>query len=422
MALTKKWYKLDNAAKLFPAIETANDPGNFRLSCLFKEKVNKHYLADALDKALIRFPSFKVRLRRGIFWYYFDYNYESPIIFDENPIVLGKMKRRKNKGYLFCLSYFGKRANLEVFHALSDGTGAMEFFKTICYYYGLNITHEAIGNMNVKTNNDKFSEEEVEDSFAVHYDKKARKYEAEGKAYKIKGKLYKDHWCTVVQVISSVDDIKAISKRYNATVTEYVGAALLFSIFNKCFYKGRFNRNVKLFIPVDARRFFKSKSIRNFILYVRTNCSYKEGLDFLDCINYMKETFLNDLKKERLEQRIKTNVSVEKNILLRIIPLFIKKIAIKIAYKITGTAPNTAAFSNLGIVTTPDEFKDYIERFEFMMGVYNDCPINVGSISFNNKFVLSFTSIIKELDFIWGVVDRFKDDNLSFHIESNIGI
>ena len=32
---------------------------------------------------------------------------------------------------MFTVSYFGRRISLEMFHALTDGTGASEFLKTI---------------------------------------------------------------------------------------------------------------------------------------------------------------------------------------------------------------------------------------------------------------------------------------------------
>ena len=79
------WYKLDNAAKIFPFIFSKKDTNSFRLSCVFYEDIIVENLEPALKKALHRFPTFYVKLRRGIFWNYFDHNNAKPLIKEENP-------------------------------------------------------------------------------------------------------------------------------------------------------------------------------------------------------------------------------------------------------------------------------------------------------------------------------------------------
>ena len=62
-----KWYKLDNAAKIFPSVTTDKRTNVFRLSVVLAEEVEPEFLKEALNVTVGRFPSLKVRMKRGLF-------------------------------------------------------------------------------------------------------------------------------------------------------------------------------------------------------------------------------------------------------------------------------------------------------------------------------------------------------------------
>lgn len=418
--MSKGWYKLDNAAKIFPAIYTKNDTSSFRVSAVLKDDIDESILHLSLKMALERFPSFCVKLKRGFFWYYFDHNYDEPIIQKENSKPYDTVRIYENNNFMFTLSYSKKRLILEIFHALSDGTGGMDFFKTICYYYLLNKSVAINNTGEIKTNEVEINLVETEDSFIGNYDKNVPVFEKEEKAFRITGKYYPEGYSGLIHTIMSVTQLKEVSRKYNATITEYMGACILNSIYVN-YLKGKISKkNVKLFIPVNARKFFDSKSIRNFVLYVRTNCDFNgKDLEFVDMINYMQETFKKELTKERLHSRLVSNVIFEKKMIVRILPLFLKRLGLKIGFKLLGSDANTVSFSNLGKVELPKDMEPYFERFEFAIGASKSTPVNIGAVSFLDKFVLTFTTRITDRTFIKGIIKQFKFDELDIIIETN---
>ena len=122
----KRWMKLDNAAKIYPAAKSRNWTALFRLSALLTEPVDPMLLARAQQSTLRRFPGFALRLRHGFFWYYLEHNEGAPIIQRDvaNPCV--RMDLRENDGFMFRVRYYGRRIALEVFHVLADGTGGAD--------------------------------------------------------------------------------------------------------------------------------------------------------------------------------------------------------------------------------------------------------------------------------------------------------
>ena len=67
-----QWYRLDNAGILYSALQREEYSAIYRFSALMTEPVRPAALQNAIDRVLPRFPSFAVRIRRGLFWYYLE--------------------------------------------------------------------------------------------------------------------------------------------------------------------------------------------------------------------------------------------------------------------------------------------------------------------------------------------------------------
>ena len=64
------WYRLDNAGILYSALQREEYSAIYRFSALLDEPVRPAALQNAIDRVMPRFPSFAVRIRRGLFWDY----------------------------------------------------------------------------------------------------------------------------------------------------------------------------------------------------------------------------------------------------------------------------------------------------------------------------------------------------------------
>jgi len=419
--MANNWYKLDNAAKIFPAIRTKDNVSTFRLAAIFYTEIDKDLLLKALLEALKRFSTFKVKLKKGLFWYYLEYNNALPIIEEEISNSFHDKIFFHNNDYLFKLSYFGKRVSLVIFHSLTDGTGGMEFFKCICYYYltfsGVEITNDGT----ILTTDMETLAIEDDDSFLENYNKDINPYEKEERAFTLTGKYYSKGYTALIHYLIKIDKLKEVCKKYDTTITEYIGAVILYAIYVEYFKKKKqeTTKPVKLFIPVNLRKCFNSKTLRNFALFVRVTVNMNEELIFTDLIKFTKTQIRDELDQDKLKSRLVKNVNFEKLFIIRILPLALKKIGMMIGYKKLGRDVNTVCFSNLGIIQTPIEMNKYIDRFEFTIGASKNVPVSFSIASYNNTLCLMYASQFINRNIAKIVASKFVEDSLDIVVEAN---
>lgn len=413
-------YTLDNAAKIFPAVYKRSDTNSYRLSALLKENIDPNILKKATIDALKRFPSLCVKLKRGAFWYYLEHNYNTPIIEEEDPYLFNSVHIHTHNGFMFTVSYFGRRISLEMFHALTDGTGASEFLKTIVYYYLIHNGKDIKNDGSVQTDEVEKLSAETLDDFNENYESKVKAPDKEPRAFQMKGKYYKDNWTGLVQLIAEVDNLKQVAHKYDATITGLMGAVILYSLYNVYFKdKKTPKHNLRLFLPINARKYFNSHSMRNFMLYTRTTGEFRnKSLTFEDVVGYVKDT-LSKVNRDLLMRQLVSNVNIEKNFLVKILPLPIKNFIMRIAYKMHGQDSNTVSFSNLGKLTIPEDMSPFIERFEFMIGVSKLSPVNMGAVSVNNTFVFSYASKFVDRDVIQQIASNMASLGIKVTVETN---
>ncbi len=129
------WNRLNNAAKIFPSAGGKTDTQVFRFSCELFEKIDGGVLQKALDETIELFGVFKCVLRRGVFWYYFEDTDLRPTAKLEHAHPCAPLYDKDKKSLLFEVTYYKNRINFEVFYSLTDGTGAVNFIKTLAVKY-----------------------------------------------------------------------------------------------------------------------------------------------------------------------------------------------------------------------------------------------------------------------------------------------
>ncbi len=389
----KNWLKLDNAAKIFPSVTNAKRHNLFRLSFELTEEIDPVVLQEALDVTIKRFAYFNVKLKRGIFWYYLEENKVKPLVYEEKPFVLEPFSQLDNRGFLFRVLYYNKRISLEVFHVLTDGFGGSQFLKTLVYNYlllkGKKIDSEGIILSDLET-----LTVEKNDSFLENYYTEVNKNRKEVKACHIKGEIYDDDWLSVMTAKVKEEDMKRLCNKYDCSVTQLLTTIIMkVALSNKRMFDN-LKRPFQVFIPADLRKHFPSKSLRNFSICIRSKISLKQDLSFEEILKIVKSEVQEELKKENLLTIIASNVKWEKMLLLRITPLFLKEIALKIGYENSGSAPNSFCLSNLGKIDIPSEMKQYVEKITFANGSSSQAPINMGVTKYDNKYFLTFSSTL----------------------------
>ena len=374
-----KWYKLDNAAKIFPPSKNKYDAKIFRFSVSLKEDVNKNILYKALLKTLEEYPVFKSVLKKGFFWYYLEESNIKPIIVEEHLRPCSQFETAN----LYQVSYYKKRINLEVNHALTDGTGTLMFLKSLTAYYldlKYNLKNDEVINF-ASTN------ESSIDSFKKYKTGKVKKViNSTTFAYQIKDERYAENNLKIVEGIMDVNDLLSLSKRYNVTLTVYLTSVLIKSIGESMSVKDR-KRPIVIVIPVNLRKYYPSYTVRNFFNVV--NISFKYNDDSLEeIIKKVNVEFKKNLAQDNIKNKMGNMAIIEDIFILRLIPIFVKDFILRYAYRFTDVY-QTMTLSNIGIITMPLIYQKYIDYFDVFIST---SKIQVCMCSYLNKLLCSFTS------------------------------
>ena len=200
-----KWRRLDNSAKIFPMSTSEKYSTVFRLSVLLKEDINPQILKQAVIKALDKYDIFKVKLKAGLFWYYLEDNDKEPKISEERDYPCKYINPKTNNDYLFKVTYFKNKINIDIFHALTDGNGGTVFFREIIYTY-LELVYTKVLNKNSRIV--KKIDFDAEDSYLKNYNKKAISTNPSSRAYELKGRKIKLGAISAIHQIIDLEKLK----------------------------------------------------------------------------------------------------------------------------------------------------------------------------------------------------------------------
>lgn len=413
----EKWRRLDNSAKLFPLLSTTKYSNVFRISAVLKEKINPDILKEAVIKALETLKCFKVKLKKGLFWYYFEENFRDIIIEEEKTYPCKYIDPQTNNEYLFKVTYFENKINLEIFHALTDGNSGTRFMQEITYNY-IELAHK--DRFQDKKRTERKISYNTEDSYMKNYNKKLPGNASGKKAYILKGKKYPLDMVGVTHEIMDIGKLKEIAKENEATVTQYLTAVLIYSIYQANYKKNNSKKPIKICIPVNLKKYFKSETISNFFSYItiEANMEDKKLQDFENILEFVKKDFKNRLTYDEINKTMSSTVKIGNNPFIKGIPLFLKKVLIQISY-IEIRKYTTTTFSNIGRIGIIGDYQEYIKEFLFLIAPEKVEKIKCSACSYNDKLIFTFTSILREKEIENYFLEFLKSQGLNVEVESN---
>ena len=259
-----RWDKLDNTALIFPVVAGEGMTNTYRISVELSEDIQPELLQEALDIVLPKFNLFNVRLRMGVFWYYFEENNKpAPRVVGEELFPCRFIRANKNNSYLFDVSYYKNRINLEVFHVLTDGMGGMNFIRELTYQY-LRLAHPQLKEQ-VEDKLSDVTSLNMEDSFEKNYKKttKKRGYTYD-RAYLIKLKKLQKGEFGVMHGLINIPELKAVTKKLGVSINEYLVAVFAWATYVQCLHKTPSKLPIRIAVPVNLRPYFNSNTTKNF--------------------------------------------------------------------------------------------------------------------------------------------------------------
>ena len=398
------WLKLDNAALIFPAIMSEKSTAVFRVSAVLKDPVKIRHLLRAIHSLEDRFPYYKVRLKKGFFWYYLEQS-NLPITVEVDRGVPCRQFRRK--GPLFRILVLGNRISVEFSHVLTDGSGGFEFLKTLLVMYfresGVNIP----GDYKFLHPDDVVPQEEYEDSYDQRFKHRIASMVKLSRAFHLPYYLNPERRFDILNIELPLKEIKGKASEKAVTITIYLVSVYLLvlqEIFENLNPLNRHKRNVQLRVqvPVNLRNIYPSETMRNFSLFVIPEIDLRLGhFTFDEIIKTVYHQMNLGTEEKLINKNIARNVGSRKKFYIRGTPLLFKSLFLKYIHYSLGPRQYSGVLTNLGKVTFPDEVSKSIENLIFTPPPpHRRLKISCGIIGFNDHLVLSFGNITrsKELE------------------------
>lgn len=408
-----RWFALDYAAKIYPLSLSHGEMSLFRLSIYLKEEVQPIILQMAMTFTIKRFPQFATTLKKGFFWHYLDSTKKHYDIEEETtrPFVPIRVSLTGSKA--FKVLYYKNRISVEIFHALTDGTGGMIFLKTLVREYfrllGVESSYdESTFDINVAPDAG-----EDRNEFA-HAPKSQSSGFINKKSLQMSGKITRIKPCQIIHFKMDKNKLYQVAKSNNTTITGYIITQML--IASK-YATEESNGDLTVQIPLNMRKLFPSKTIRNFSMYFGVRLPIEKVTTTDAIIQEVNRQLLENSTKDKMTEMMYSTKQMVKN--LRFIPLFIKTPIAKRVYGFLGERSYTNTLSNLGIITFPEPLNQHIESCDFILGTAVLNRANVGLVTCNNITTLSISKITLDSAFEERLLSLFEADQIPLTIEGS---
>ncbi len=414
----KRIFELDNAGTVFPGQNISTWSNTFRVAVELKEEVDEVTLKKALDKTLVRLPGFKVRMKKGTFRYCFEENTADCHVRKDISNFCYRVNYKEDNGYLFRVYYYGKKISMDVYHALCDGYGATVFLCTLTGEYLRLRGHSISTNNYVLDVEAEPSSEETEDSYKRYADSDMKYNYPSDWVYHRRATKLPAHITNYTVGTIPFSQLHKISKSYNVTVTELLSAILIEIHYKKMLSEGK-NKAVSVQIPVNLRKAFPSRSLRNFVLCLRAwiDPSDKE-YTFEEILSRVSSQLRSVNKAEILNSMMTKNVKMETQT-TAFLPAGLKNLFIGIGFHLTAEKSTSVLISNLGSIDFPEDMKPYVERCFLYTGPGLVNGARCGVASCGDKLCFTFSNCYREGDIEREFFTRLTELGVDVTVETN---
>ena len=420
--MNKKWFRLDTAALIFPAIARKNWRNSFRMSATLSELVDPEILQQAVGDLKARFPSFYVSLHCGAFWYYLEESSEKVVVEEDYAYPLTLINDKELKKNCMHVLYHQNRIAVEFFHVLTDGRGGITFLSNLIARYlelkeGIEVPKEGL----LYDLNEKPLPEELEDSFLKNAAEVAMSGR-ESHAYLLHGETESDGFRHLITGILDTKQLLEAARAKGISVTAFLTAVMVQSIMEiqDLETPRRKQKPVKIMIPVDLRLLFGSKTLRNFALVVNPGVDPRYGdysfEDLCQASHYQLRTLTT---RQNMAAMIAANVIPQKIIAVRLAPVFLKNWILDFVYGIRGERCGCLNISNLNELRLPEVMQPFVERVEFIIGTQRNCPHNCSMVSYKGKTYINMIRSIRESELERRFFSHLVELGIAVEIESN---
>ena len=384
-----RWMRLENAALIFPASQRRHWSNAFRISFSFADPVDPALLQRALDRTVLRFPSVCVRLRRSAFWYYLEELDKAPRVREDSYQPLVPMSRADIRRCAIRVLYYRSRMAVEFFHAVTDGTGGLVFAKTLAAeYVRLRYGAEVPAEYGIKDLDEAPQPGELEDCFQRNAGPVAAPRDSRD-VYRPRGELEPDRFLHVTLGLVDSVQLRERARALGVTVTAYLTALMLQSLLEMQAAeqpRRRKQRPVKVQIPVNLRQLYGGETMRNFVAVANVGVDPRLGdYSFEELVKIVRYQMKLTITEKNMRAIFTPNVNDEANPLLKVVPLGLKTLIMRMVFDSIGERVACLSLSNLGDVKLPEAMAPYVTRVEFVLGPQASSPYNCSVSSWQGQ-------------------------------------
>ncbi len=400
----QEWYHLDNAATLFPSVASARITTLFRISATLKGPVNASALQAALANIMPRFPYYLVHVKAGIFWHYLVRKEETPRVVADSRWPCMSTSHGMRGTYLFRVRAFGRRVAVEFSHIITDGTGALTFLRALLFEYFSLLRCGPCDPGDIFRKDSAPDSDEFEDAYRRYFTKSIPGPEPHRRAFRLPYRLLPGGVYRILTGIVPVDELAGKAKEHGVTITVFLAAVLAKALHDLYLElppaaRRRAGKFIRLEVPVNLRRIYATKTMRNFSLFVMPGIDMRLGRYSLEETITLFHHFMKVAVDGRfINQQIARNIRGERNPFVRAVPLLIKNLVFPFLYFSKGEALVSSVLTNLGVVAMPEGLSQLIERFDFIPAPSKWNKTGCAIVSYGQSAYISFGRMIRETE------------------------
>lgn len=409
---SENWYKVDNVAKVFLATYNERDTRSLRVSCTLTEPINPDLLQEALKSTIKRRPQFQVRIRRGLFWHYLETTDTSPVVTEEHDRPCPSLYGNNYTGILhYSVTYFHNRINVELFHALSDGTGALEFLNILVRnYLRLKYPKEM---KNVSLGYGASADDLAQDSFKKYYSRHGKAAPGVKKSYHIHGRKLPYEQLQFFEITMPSKEVLAMSKQYGVSLSSLIGAKLMMAIYDDMSALKR-KQPITISMPVNLRNYYPSETSRNFFNNINISHIFT-GDETLESLAKEYDAKLkNILQPEQIRRQMDHYQLIERLFFIRMVPLLIKQPVVKYFSKQENKRVSVVV-SNLGIMKIPEEMQQYVKKYSAFC---SHSELFMTICSYQDHMTLGITSGYRNTGVLKNFVRGFSKEGIPVQVQA----
>lgn len=412
-----RWMKVDTASIMFSSLSSKKWGRTFRTAVIMKDDVDPETLKNAAKDIMPRYPSMHSCVKKGFFWNYLEGTELLPEIREEFSKQLLPITIRNDGRPDFRLVYYKKRLAIECAHHLGDGLGVERYFTALLERYV-----ELKNNPEAPYLPSEFDEGEIANAFNEHYIKGgSTDVEEEFHAHQIPGTI-EPGFLQLIFALMDLDELHSKAKEKQLTITEYIASALILGTIR---HSGKpIKEPVVIAIPVNLRRFFETKSIRNFTIQSRIDF-FPEGKtdwSFDEICDKVRGQLKKRLTVPELQKILNNFGSMANNNITKYVPNFIKLPVVRIRQE-SSHGNNTTILTNTGNNDLSPILKGEIIRADGVNGDTSGYGLisTCSALSCNGIFNLCFSTCAHDVSWARECIRVLSELGLRIRIESTHG-